>query len=299
MLAGGVESMSRVPMGSDGGAWAMDPETNFDDRLRAAGHRRRPDRHHRGLQPRGRRRVRRCESQARAAKAWSNGYFARSRRAGARPQRARRARPRRAHPPGHHGGGAGRAARLVRRASATSAASTRSRCRSTTGSSGSTTCTPPATRPASSTAPSLVLDRQRARRRRGRPHARAPASSPPRVSGADPTIMLTGPAPATPQGAGEGRPDRRGHRPGRDQRGVRRRRAALRRDLGFDPDIVNVNGGAIAMGHPLGATGAHDPRHAARRAGAPGPAVRPGHAVRRRRHGHRDDHRAGLMGDMT
>jgi len=28
--AGGVESMSRVPMGSDGGAWAMDPETNFD-----------------------------------------------------------------------------------------------------------------------------------------------------------------------------------------------------------------------------------------------------------------------------
>ena len=30
VLAGGVESMSRVPMGSDGGAWAMDPETNYD-----------------------------------------------------------------------------------------------------------------------------------------------------------------------------------------------------------------------------------------------------------------------------
>ena len=28
VLAGGVESMSRVPMGSDGGAWAQDPETN-------------------------------------------------------------------------------------------------------------------------------------------------------------------------------------------------------------------------------------------------------------------------------
>jgi len=27
ILAGGVESMSRVKMGSDGGAWAMDPET--------------------------------------------------------------------------------------------------------------------------------------------------------------------------------------------------------------------------------------------------------------------------------
>ncbi|RJO77986.1 acetyl-CoA C-acetyltransferase [Nocardia panacis] len=30
VLAGGVESMSRVPMGSDGGAWAMDPATSYD-----------------------------------------------------------------------------------------------------------------------------------------------------------------------------------------------------------------------------------------------------------------------------
>ncbi|MEU7531282.1 acetyl-CoA C-acetyltransferase [Saccharothrix sp. NPDC042600] len=29
VVAGGVESMSRVPMGSDGGAWAADPETNL------------------------------------------------------------------------------------------------------------------------------------------------------------------------------------------------------------------------------------------------------------------------------
>jgi acetyl-CoA C-acetyltransferase len=29
VVAGGVESMSRVPMGSDGGAWAMDPQTNI------------------------------------------------------------------------------------------------------------------------------------------------------------------------------------------------------------------------------------------------------------------------------
>ena len=29
VFAGGVESMSRVPMGSDGGAWAMDPETAY------------------------------------------------------------------------------------------------------------------------------------------------------------------------------------------------------------------------------------------------------------------------------
>ena len=30
IIAGGVESMSRVPMGTDGGAWAMDPETAYD-----------------------------------------------------------------------------------------------------------------------------------------------------------------------------------------------------------------------------------------------------------------------------
>ncbi|MDO3646258.1 acetyl-CoA C-acetyltransferase [Nocardia mangyaensis] len=30
VIAGGVESMSRVPLGSDGGAWAMDPITNYE-----------------------------------------------------------------------------------------------------------------------------------------------------------------------------------------------------------------------------------------------------------------------------
>ena len=30
VVAGGVESMSRSPMGSDGGAWALDPTTNYD-----------------------------------------------------------------------------------------------------------------------------------------------------------------------------------------------------------------------------------------------------------------------------
>jgi acetyl-CoA C-acetyltransferase len=31
---------------------------------------------------------------------------------------------------------------------------------------------------------------------------------------------------------------------------------AVGKDLGFDPAIVNVNGGAIALGHPIGASGA-------------------------------------------
>ena len=31
---------------------------------------------------------------------------------------------------------------------------------------------------------------------------------------------------------------------------------AVNRDMGWDPAIVNVNGGAIAIGHPIGASGA-------------------------------------------
>jgi len=77
VLAGGVESMSRVPMGSDGGAWAMDPETNYATYFVPQGigadliatiegySREDVDRYA-------------AESQSRAAKAWANGYFARS-----------------------------------------------------------------------------------------------------------------------------------------------------------------------------------------------------------------------------
>jgi acetyl-CoA C-acetyltransferase len=30
----------------------------------------------------------------------------------------------------------------------------------------------------------------------------------------------------------------------------------VNKELGWDPDMVNVNGGAIAIGHPIGASGA-------------------------------------------
>jgi acetyl-CoA C-acetyltransferase len=33
-------------------------------------------------------------------------------------------------------------------------------------------------------------------------------------------------------------------------------RPAVNKDMGWDPAIVNVNGGAIAIGHPIGASGA-------------------------------------------
>ena len=74
--------------------------------------------------------------------------------------------------------------------------------------------------------------------------------------GTDPTIMLTGPVPATEKilrDAGMSIKDI-------DLFEVNEAFAAvvLRFQQAFDvsPDVVNVNGGAIAMGHPLGASGA-------------------------------------------
>ncbi len=76
------------------------------------------------------------------------------------------------------------------------------------------------------------------------------------VTGTDPTIMLTGPAPASRkalQKAGLTVEDL-------DLVEINEAFAAvvLRfvKDMGLDMEKVNVNGGAIAMGHPLGATGA-------------------------------------------
>ncbi|HEU0190290.1 MAG TPA: acetyl-CoA C-acetyltransferase [Mycobacterium sp.] len=77
VLAGGVESMSRVPMGSDGGAWAGDPETNYQvgfvpqgigaDLIATIEGFSREDVDAFALR-----------SQQKAAEAWSGGYFAKS-----------------------------------------------------------------------------------------------------------------------------------------------------------------------------------------------------------------------------
>jgi acetyl-CoA C-acetyltransferase len=76
------------------------------------------------------------------------------------------------------------------------------------------------------------------------------------VSGADPTIMLTGPAPAARKAlsrAGLTVDDI-------DLWEINEAFAAVAlrfmKDMGISHDVTNVNGGAIAMGHPLGATGA-------------------------------------------
>jgi acetyl-CoA C-acetyltransferase len=77
VVAGGIECMSRVPMGSNGGPMGSDPGLCGQDRLRAAGHRCGHDRHARGLEPRGRRPYA-LESQRRATRARDSGWFDRS-----------------------------------------------------------------------------------------------------------------------------------------------------------------------------------------------------------------------------
>ena len=59
------------------------------------------------------------------------------------------------------------------------------------------------------------------------------------------------------------------------------------RELGIDEAKVNLDGGAIALGHPLGATGARITGKAAALLEARGRALRAGDPVHRRRPGHR------------
>ncbi len=60
---------------------------------------------------------------------------------------------------------------------------------------------------------------------------------------------------------------------------------AIIRTLGIDPARVNVNGGAIALGHPLGCTGAKTHRNTSPGDESTERSIRHGYDVRRRRHG--------------
>ena len=77
-----------------------------------------------------------------------------------------------------------------------------------------------------------------------------------RGRGRRPGLHGRGPDPREPKGARPRRSDDRRHRPGRDQRGVRRAGPALHARAGDPGEKLNVNGGAIAIGHPLGCSGA-------------------------------------------
>ena len=253
VLAGGVESMSRVAMGSDGGAWAMDPQTAFDT----------------GFAPQGigadliatlagwtRDDVDAyaATSQGRASKAWANKQFARSivpvtdlngtvvleTDELVRPQTTAQSlgtlKPAFAQV-GEAGGFDAVALQRYHWLESVQHVHT-------AGNSSGVV---------DGAALVLVGSEQAGRRNGLTPRARIVSVA---LSGDDPTIMLTGPAPATRKALAKA-----GLTTGDiDLVEMNEAFAAVvlrfMADTGFEHDQVNVNGGAIAMGHPLGATGA-------------------------------------------
>jgi 3-oxoadipyl-CoA thiolase len=98
----------------------------------------------------------------------------------------------------------------------------------------------------------LVVEAERARVLGLRPMARVMATA---VAGVDPAVMGLGPIPATRKVL---------ERAGLNvadldlielNEAFASQSIACIRELGFDPEKVNVDGGAIALGHPLGASG--------------------------------------------
>ena len=103
-------------------------------------------------------------------------------------------------------------------------------------------------------AAALVLMREDEAARRGiAPLARIAAWA---TAGVAPEIMGTGPIPATRRAL-----ERAGWQIGdlalvEANEAFAAQACVVNRELGWDPEIVNVNGGAIALGHPIGASGA-------------------------------------------
>lgn len=253
IIAGGVESMSRVPIGSDGGAWAMDPATNYDsyfvpqgigaDLIATIEGFSRSDVDAYAVQ-----------SQQLAAKAWAEGRFANSvipvrdqnglvildhdehMRPDSTLESLAALKPAFAAM-GDAGGFDAVALQKfydVERIDHVHTAANSSGI-------------------VDGAALVLVGSEDMGQRMGLTPRARIVATA---TSGADPTIMLTGPTPATHKllaTAGLSVDDI-------DLFEINEAFAAVvlkyQKDMGIPTEKLNVNGGAIAMGHPLGATGA-------------------------------------------
>ena len=99
----------------------------------------------------------------------------------------------------------------------------------------------------------LLMTEEEAARRNIQPLARIASWA---TAGVDPQIMGTGPIPASRKALAKA-----GWSVGdldlvEANEAFAAQSCAVVRDLGLDPEIVNVNGGAIAIGHPIGASGA-------------------------------------------
>ncbi|MCT7376589.1 acetyl-CoA C-acetyltransferase [Chelativorans salis] len=99
----------------------------------------------------------------------------------------------------------------------------------------------------------ILMSEEEAARRGVEPLARIASWA---TAGVDPAVMGTGPIPASRRAL-----EKAGWKP-EDLDLVEANEAfaaqacAVNKDMGWNPEIVNVNGGAIAIGHPIGASGA-------------------------------------------
>ena len=253
LLAGGVESMSRVPMGSDGGPWAMDPETAYNsyfvpqgisaDLIATIEGFSRDDVDAYAVR-----------SQERAAAAWSSGRFAKS----IVPVKDLNGVTILDHD------------EFMRPETTVESLSKLNPSFAAMGDMGGFDAvalqkyhwveridhvhTPGNSSGIVDGAALTLVGSEAAGKAAGlTPRARVVATA---VTGADPTIMLTGPTPATLKvlaAAGLEPKDI-------DLWELNEAFASVvlkwMKDFNLDIEQVNVNGGAIAMGHPIGATGA-------------------------------------------
>lgn len=98
----------------------------------------------------------------------------------------------------------------------------------------------------------MVMSEDEANRRGLTPLARIASYA---TAGLDPAIMGTGPIPASRKAL-----EKAGWKVGdldlvEANEAFAAQACAVNKDMGWNPEIVNVNGGAIAIGHPIGASG--------------------------------------------
>jgi acetyl-CoA acetyltransferase family protein len=99
----------------------------------------------------------------------------------------------------------------------------------------------------------LIMSDQKARAMNLRPMARIVASA---SAGVPPRVMGYGPVPATKKALGRAGLQMSEIGLVELNEAFAVQALAVMEDLDVDPEIVNVNGGAIAIGHPLGCSGA-------------------------------------------
>ncbi len=142
----------------------------------------------------------------------------------------------------------------------------------------------------------VLMSAKEAKKRKLKPLARIASWA---TAGVDPKIMGSGPIPASRKAL-----EKAGWKIGdldlvEANEAFAAQALAVNKDLGWDTSKVNVNGGAIAIGHPIGASGRARAGDVAARDAEARCQEGPRDAVHRRRHGHRHVRRAGLIAGVV